>query len=399
MKAAGLRLSLLSATVLTLGLAACGAPEGDGLSGGLGPERAGERAREILAAPEPFERTSRFAGLLLVAGPDALEPVRAALDASFIGHGEPELVVFAMWWARFDPEAAFAWSVDDARADAWGVVREIFRAWARSDPDTAFARLADVPSHRQDPALDGLVAGWHDSDRPGLVEQVRGIPDLVSQQRMAEKLAEQLVARRGAEGAIRWLEELPPSGFRAMLGRRIASAAAWQGDAAAVADWAAALVTAGDERPSGLPRRIATRWLLRDPEAAWAWLESLPAGKDRDDGVMEAFRDWSRLQPGPAVRWIREVELEPWLEPAFAIYARRLSHRQPEEAIQLLERFSDEEERDRFLVIVLRNWASKDPAAARAWLDGADLDEAMRERAEAELKRAAAQQGGDRPAA
>jgi len=59
---------------------------------------------------------------------------------------------------------------------------------------------------------------------------------------------------------------------------RVASAIA-EGEPAVVAAWAVPQILAAS-RPTGLPRRIGTRWVKHDPEAAMAWLASLPAGPE-----------------------------------------------------------------------------------------------------------------------
>ena len=124
---------------------------------------------------------------------------------------------------------------------------------------------------------------------------------------------------------------------------RVASAASEQGDSAAIAAWATPHVTSGDERPSGYPRRIGTRWILRDPEAALAWLASLPAGHDRDDGVMESYRDWMRYAPGG------RAEMDPERRSSSAGRSRRSRstragwpRNRPRRRSTLVARFSDE---------------------------------------------------------
>ena len=61
-----------------------------------------------------------------------------------------------------------------------------------------------------------------------------------------------------------------------------------------------------------------------------AWLATLPAGADRSDGVTEAFRDWMIHDRKAAFAWIEETEIQPWNEPALALYARAIARRAPE---------------------------------------------------------------------
>ena len=111
---------------------------------------------------------------------------------------------------------------------------------------------------------------------------------------------------------------------RRVMRPRVASAIA-EAKPAIAAAWAEpriAAAAADGSRPTGLPRRIATRWVKHDPEAAMAWLASLPAGADRNDGVTESIRTWVQNDLIRARLWIEKLEPEPWNEPVRAFYAR-----------------------------------------------------------------------------
>ncbi len=375
------RLTLLPATLVAFaGLVAPGC--GESRPEHLSSETARAEADEVLAIGDPLARSVGFGALLERAEPDALENLRAALAAAPLDAGDPEYVSFAMWWAGFDPEAALDWaSHGDWQADSWPVLTALFRVWAQNEPERAFAQIWKVEERSRNPAIRGAIAGWQDSGKPGLVEAIQAIPDLVIKQRLSETLAHRLVVMRGASGATAWLEEIENPGFRDILAKRVASAAADQGEGAAIAAWATPFVTSGEDRPSGFPRRIGTRWVLRDPEAAWAWLASLPAGEDRDDGVMETFRDWMSLEPIAATLWIEKAEVEPWLEPAFGVYARRIAQQRPKDALDLVAQFKDPKERNRLTVLIAESWSLRDLEAARAWLDQADVTDDVRQRA------------------
>jgi len=361
-------------------------PAGHTAADPLPIERAAEQARETLAVVDPLDRSVRWAALLQRAGADALPPLRDAIAAAPLDVGDREVVAFAMWWARFEPKAALEWTSTEWRAQSRLVVGAIFRVWAHVDPKLAFSHIAQVPEFHHDAALDAVIAGWHESGKPGLVEHAQSLPDDAFRQRVGEKLARRLVLALGAERATRWLETLQEPAFREAMTMRVASAATEQGDAAAIAAWVAPRVTSGEQRPSGFPRRIGTRWILRDPEAALAWLASLPAGIDRDDGVMESYRDWMRYAPGAALVWIQHAELERWSEPAFSIYARTMAKENPKEGLELVARFSDEALRNRLTTVIARAWVAKDPEAATAWLAKADIPADVRSRVSPPLR-------------
>jgi hypothetical protein len=196
---------------------------------------------------------------------------------------------------------------------------------------------------------------------------VASLPDDVAKQLVAETLARKRVVTLGAERALAWLEALPDPAFRELMRPRIAGAAAFVEPPVAAA-WAAPQITTSP-RTSGLARRVATRWVRSDPEAAMAWLKSLPDGGDREDGVLESYRDWLSIRHAEAVAWIERQPLEPWLEPAFGLYARNdLAFRDPVAALEFAGRFSDADRRDATSGYIARGWLERDREAADAWL-------------------------------
>jgi hypothetical protein len=337
-----------------------------------------EQAVEALALTTPVDRLLRWTDLLGEAGPGDLVPLRDAVSKAALDVGDPEVVAFAMWWARFDPKAALAWSGTEWRAQSRLVVGAMFRVWANQEPQVAFDQIRSVPEFHHDAVIDATVVGWYESGKPGLVERVMAVPDDALRQRISESLARRVVLVLGGKRATEWLDTIADPGFREAMAMRVMSAAAEQGQGSAIAAWAAPLVTTGEQSPSGIPRRIGTRWILREPEAALAWLASLPPGADRDDGVMESYRDWMRFAPGAAMFWAQNHQVEPWSEPAFSIYARRISKDRPAEGLAILARFTDVDLRNRVSAVIARRWMATDPKAAGEWLATADLPETVR---------------------
>jgi hypothetical protein len=288
-------------------------------------------------------------------------------------------VLFGMWWARFDPQAAFDWTRGDRRGQFAPVIAGILRSWAHADPKTALATALGLrfPGQREI-GIDAAIAGWDESGKPGLIEGIQQLT-FEDQQRVAESFARRRVATLGAAGAFQWIESLAAdANFKEMMAVRIASAAAGSVDGGPLAAaWATPRVRS-DDRLSNFPRRIATRWVVADPEAAMAWLASLPAGADRNDGVAEAFRAWAMRDSEAAFAWMAKTGPQPWNEPALAVYTRAIARERPKEAIELAQRIGEEELREGTMIVIAQVWMKQDPAAAEAWLHSADVSERVR---------------------
>jgi hypothetical protein len=259
------------------------------------------------------------------------------------------------------------------------VIAAVVRVWAHTDPKTALgAARALVFPYQRELATDAATAGWDESGQPGLLESLSQF-NATEVQQIGEGIARRRVVTLGPEGALRWADDLEQGPFRDMLSVRVASAVA--GDANGVrfaAEWARPRVSTEKGVLSSYPRRIGTRWVHHDPEAAMAWLASLPAGDDRDDGVAESFRTWSRRDQASAHAWVEKTDIQRWNEPALAVYARAIARERPKEAIELARRLTDESWREPTTVVIGQFWSGQDPEAAKAWLAQADLPEHTR---------------------
>jgi hypothetical protein len=334
---------------------------------------AGARAKEILSQSEPLTRIADLSALLQRCGPDAVPALLEAFENAPLDGGDPELIVLATWWSKFDPKAAFEWTSSDWRATYGAVIAAVFRGWAHQDPQAALKAAGTIRFQGQlDLARDAIYAGWDESGRPGLEEALTA-GGMADQQRFAESLARRRVVSLGVEEAIRWAESQPDPAFRQMMAVRVASVGAGtKAGAQIVAKWATPQILAADH-PTGFPRRIGTRWIVHDPEGALAWLASLPPSPDRDDGIGEAYRDWMRRDYRAASAWVEEIrkkdKLEPWTEPAIAIFAKTNGLEHPAESLELVSRFSDAPLRESTTIAVARLWLQGDDAAARAWME------------------------------
>jgi hypothetical protein len=108
------------------------------------------------------------------------------------------------------------------------------------------------------------------------------------------------------------------------------------------------------------------------------WLSTLPESWNRDDGVRETYRTWLRLGGDRPMAWLRDAELEPWLDPAASLFAKKLSHEDREEALEWAGRISDEEIRWGTVGLIARAWLLADEEAAKAWIDRAEMPEVYR---------------------
>jgi hypothetical protein len=338
-------------------------------------------ASAILARPDPVQRFIDLTEFISRAELEASAGLVEAIEESPLDGGDPEVALFGLWWARFDPEDALSWTRSEWRARFGNVIAAVYRGWAQRAPEQALAQAPKTffPVQRK-LAIEAAVAGWDESGRAGLAEAtaplILGVDAWVG-----DVIARRRIGGLGPEGALRWLEAIENQELReAMVGPVVEAGAALEGAAPVMARWVEPRITGVDHR-TGLPLRIAAQWVRYDPEAALAWLKALPAGVDRDDGVAGAFGGWMALDGRAAIDWAEHQPVERWNEPAMSIHARSMVvYGHAPEALTKVESFSNPDLRDTTTIQILLAWMGNDRDAAVAWLEKAQLSESVRSR-------------------
>ena len=126
---------------------------------------------------------------------------------------------------------------------------------------------------------------------------------------------------------------------------------------------------------------VVDAWVAVDGPAAMRWVSQQPAGRERDDAVLDAMRCWGMVDVQGMKRWGREAgidQVEAWFQPGLPIFARLIAADEPLEGIRWAERIADEPTRRLTLVQIAREWHASDPAAAKAWIAQSPLTEEER---------------------
>ncbi len=339
------------------------------------PGVAGE-VRDVLLEPDLLERTEALSRLLGRLGPESLEQIREAYDSVLLDLGDTELVLFGAWWARFDPRGAMVWTHQNwSTRNSIPVVRAVMRAWGASDPIAAMRSTLSAPNNLlRRRWTDSALRGWDESVHDGALEWVKTLGPGPERQWSLYVVTRRRVLRDGPEAAIAWAEALPDDDELLKLNafRRVASAVAEDYPQLAVAFAERHL-----EGPyaKGLPRRVGMHWVTRQPEAAMRWLSSLPAGENRDDGVLESYRKWIMVDKPAAAAWLVGMEHDGWLDPAVSVYARHLGEDDPLAGLRWASGIQDPVLRNPTLGVIARGWLMSDEASANAWLDQSGLSE------------------------
>ena len=93
----------------------------------------------------------------------------------------------------------------------------------------------------------------------------------------------------------------------------------------------------------------------------------------RYDSSERAWRGFSIGNREDAAAWMEQQPYSRSLEPAYALYLMELARSDHARALELSAPMQDPSYRRNVLQAVGQNWMDKDPAAAEAWLEQADL--------------------------
>jgi len=344
---------------------------------------------EIVRDPDAYSRARRLGTLLPTLGPDAVPAVEQTLRNLQLDIRGTETELLTRFWATHQPEAATEWAKQEPRFEFnQTAVFAAVSVWAAQDPIAAVNATwewAMLPRSRFDRVVpSAVVNGWYERDDPDALQVfIHGLPPGVSRQRAIAAYIQRLLRSRGGDAVIDWAESRPDDdrAYKLAVFRRVTSQLAML-DVDAARVWCERHC----DGPHGANLRtiIGSKWVLQDGPAAMAWLEASPPGYERDVAVRNTFLDWSVRKHEAAMAWMasrRPEGPDSWLEPAYLVYAKRLSGERPTEAIEWAQHVENEHERERLLIGIARVWRHSDEAAAEAWLSQSPLSEAAREKA------------------
>ncbi|MBW2496304.1 MAG: hypothetical protein JRF61_03435 [Deltaproteobacteria bacterium] len=365
--------------------AACSDPAGEHPS--TGPIDA--EIHEILRLEDELERVRRLAEFFQQTPPESVDQVVAGYERSFLDQGDIELVLLAEWWTRFDPKGAVKWAQADWRADRHPRIKyAIIRRVARADPSLAielFQTDLGIDMQMFNALLQGLIVGWYESGKPGLLDFIQDQPSLERVQQSWATLARLVVLDKGVEPAISWAEELGPQlnvDSQRYLYQRIAGAVA-QKDPERAATWATPLIHQGYSE--NLLRRVSRHWGRRDPVGSLTWLSQFESTSLQKQSVGDVFIFWYIREREVAESWLMDQgdDLGTWLAPAVARLTRfkaEIAAKKPGEdadwegLLDLAMRIEDYEDRWYAVTHVGMNWLEKtgDGETVDAWMKAHD---------------------------
>ena len=315
----------------------------------------------------------------------------------------------ASLWAHKDPQAAISWAKNLPPTNArLGALATIAQQLVQSDPRTAIDLIETLPGQSRQQLLPNLINQWSVQDFEGARDWVTSQQDPVLFQDGLASLIGTWTQKDPTEAAA-FLQEAAArqpgsSNFRTHLS---ALARQWAGqDRDTALAWARSLENEKDRvvalagvhnewtasDPAGAARHlttvtdpgvrtqllngIATTLSAQDPEAARAWMNTLPAD-DRFTATQSAISALRYQDPEQAAELYDQItreaggdenKLNTISRQANDIASQWANH-SPQDAAGWAAGISNEEHRANAYRNIASQWAQTDPAGAARWLD------------------------------
>jgi hypothetical protein len=341
--------------------------------------------RTALEERDGLERMYLLSGFLRTLRAEDVPAVVAEFEKHRTGVEDEEVRLLMLAWTRLDGPAAFATARDWPTPWKSVLMEQAMYAWGFQDGRAALAECEKIEDEELRESLrPHLVAGWVASDdRIGASEYAATISDGRRRSRFALRLAGN-AKRDGAEAVIAWVDAVPedaPNDFKATAFSHAAGAVA-RLDFERAVSWYESHMQ--HSYSSGGLRNIANKGAqYHDPSSLVAWIETLPIEADREteraDALRSAFRIWAGEAPGEVEAWLESASAGPTRDVAIGAFVRETVAESPAEAARWVVLIEDDELRRKYMLRTTRRWFAKDPAAAGAWLAGADISDDWRQ--------------------
>lgn len=336
-----------------------------------------------LSERDALERAYALSVPLLGLSAGDLPGVMRLMEERYRQLSREDVRLIALAWSRLDAASGFEWAID--QPGKWGetLAAEAIYAWGFRHGAAPLAALEALGESESDEfrlrlnasALDGWLAS---GEHAGASTHVAGIDDPRVRRKRAMILAAE-VAKDGPEALIAWAEAVPEDAandFKTLAFYNALGIVTRDEPQRAIG----IMETHGDQPYTrGSLAVLARRWVqYHEPADLFAWLETLPAGAERDEAIGDGFRVWQRRQAEKAEQWLEGALPASYLDPAIAELVQASAQAAPQAAVVWADRIQNPKQRRRSLVRAGREFWSRSPQAAALWLEGVDLPEAAK---------------------
>jgi hypothetical protein len=307
------------------------------------------------------------------------EAAKAALSRLSGRNAEQARLAFVSSLTQTDPQAAwnYALTLPSPGEGGYHDVRvRVVQQWAQSDPQAALqAALSISDATAKDTAIGVAVSFWAQSDFSGTLKYAISVDDPTVRSNILRTLSNDSKGnRRELLRAV--LDHMPPGdSFQEAVSMIVSG---WAGENPTEAAAAISQLPPGRVF-SQAADRIASQWArsATNKQEVVNWVQTLPEGEARKNGMGSVFSEWSNSDPQGALKALGSLPPED-RKRALSSLASGWSRKSPEAVLQWAGTMADAGERASIVQTAVSQWANTQPDAAARYVE--QLPEAQRSR-------------------
>jgi hypothetical protein len=277
--------------------------------------------------------------------------------------------------AQTDPAAgaALVANITDP-FDRSAAIAQMAQRWSASSPQDALAWAASLPDSdatARDAALQSIVASWSGKDLSAAAAFAQSTLSPAAMLTVTPALAK-VMAQTDPQGALTWVSSLPDSAAKDQATSNILVGEA-NSDFSTAWNYAQAM-PAGNGRTGAMSSLIST--LAKNDPAQAAALSSANGG---GLAISAIATNWSKQDPQAASAWINTLPPGGDYDTAATQFALAQMSKDPSTSFNFANSIANNNSRSYYVGEVINSWAAKDPDAALAAAQTANIPDKTRQ--------------------
>jgi hypothetical protein len=271
-------------------------------------------------------------------------------------------------WAEVDPMAALAYTTENTRGGM--ATNTVLSAWASRDPEAAITWAeANHEGEEANPYMVGIIRSLAASNPTRATELLQALPFSGERGEALRSMIPHLL-KNGPEAAKSWIAGLADERLRDGATARFAEEMA-KADPANTASW---LLNNLGEASTRSVDEVFAEWAKTDKTAALASFSKLPEGDARTRALRGLVTIEAQTDPEAAAKMMNSYPADVDDRMVFHFIWNSFD-KAPAVAANQIALIEDEQSRNRMYQRALGSWLEEDQAAARRWIDSANLPE------------------------
>lgn len=322
-----------------------------------------ERFSNAFTLTDSMDRIEMVAGLVRKLTPETLPGAIRAIRDDQKDIYNNDLRMLMWYWAKQDPRGMLREMQDwpEVRAQRIAAGEAVYWVVKNEGYDSGRILFDELPNHQRDQALAQLVLAYLETeDNPDLIELIESYNSKDERDFAAGIIVSQIHRLNGAEALGSWVESLPDgpgssNDLKAVAFRASQTHLMNRDEFPFLEGWLARV--AGEKWTKGGGwRTIGVHLAKRDPMRAIAFAQGLAPEHDRERVLGDTIRAFASHDRAGALKWMREQQPSPELDPGTARLVYEFRDREPTLSLEMLARIQDPETFGKARKLVTVSW-------------------------------------------